>query len=198
LKLKNGGNTFASAFNKQTYLRYRKWSALLSVVPKKNCMRKRRTREHIIEDLSFNHVERQILYAGYVFYRYSQNDYGYDGSITTFNEQGEIENLVMHCQLKATDKLKIASDRTAYTFDVSKRDLELWLQNPVVVLFLLYDAQKEVAYYLDLQDYFLKDGILLEKIRKFVRIYIPFGNIWNRQAIIELRHLKNQLLDGTI
>ena len=159
----------------------------------KKGMRKCRTREHIIEDLSFNHVERQILYAGYVFYRYTQNDYGYDGSITTFNEQGEIENLVMHCQLKATDKLKIASDRQAYTFDVSKRDLELWLQNPAVVLFLLYDAQKEVAYYLDLQDYFLKDGISLDKIRKFVRIYIPFKNLWNRQAIIELRHLKNQL-----
>jgi hypothetical protein len=30
-------------------------------------MRKRRTREHIIEDLSFNHVERQVLYAAMFF-----------------------------------------------------------------------------------------------------------------------------------
>ena len=45
-------------------------------------MRKQRTREHIIEDLGFNHVERQVLYAGYTVMRYSQsNDYGYDGLI---------------------------------------------------------------------------------------------------------------------
>ena len=55
-------------------------------------MRKLRTRQHIIEDLGFNHVERQVLLAGYVVERHYQHDYGYDGTINTFNEKGEAEN----------------------------------------------------------------------------------------------------------
>ena len=69
-------------------------------------MRKQRTRQHIIEDLGINHVERQILYAGYTFYRYAHNDYGYDGSYTTFNENGEIETMNFNLQLKSTDKIQ--------------------------------------------------------------------------------------------
>ncbi len=38
-------------------------------------MRKQRTRQHIIEDLGFNYVERQILYAGFTVQRYTVNDY---------------------------------------------------------------------------------------------------------------------------
>ena len=40
-------------------------------------MRKLRTREHIIEDLGFNHVEKQILLTGYVLQR-NYIDYGYE------------------------------------------------------------------------------------------------------------------------
>ncbi len=31
-------------------------------------MRKLRTRQHIIEDLGLNQIERHILYAGFTFY----------------------------------------------------------------------------------------------------------------------------------
>jgi hypothetical protein len=34
-------------------------------------MRKRRTRQHIIEDLGFNHIERNILLSGNILRRYS-------------------------------------------------------------------------------------------------------------------------------
>ena len=64
-------------------------------------MRKQRTREHIIEDLGFNHVERQILYAGFTVHRYTHNDYGHDGFFTTFNEVGEIEPHLVQFQLKS-------------------------------------------------------------------------------------------------
>lgn len=161
-------------------------------------MRKQRTRQHIIEDLGINHVERQILYAGYTFYRYAHNDYGYDGSYTTFNENGEIETMNFNLQLKSTDKIQTTKDGESFVFDISKRDLELWRNSAFPVLFILYDAQKEVAYYLDLQEYFRKDGIHFEKIRKFVRIKIPIEQIWHQQAIIQLRHIKNQLQDGNV
>ena len=46
--------------------------------------RKRRTREHIIADLSVNHVERAILRAGHTTQRVLQ-DYGFDLYLTTYD-----------------------------------------------------------------------------------------------------------------
>ncbi len=46
--------------------------------------RKRRTREHIIADLSVNHVERHVLLAGHVVERFTY-DYGIDLEVITFN-----------------------------------------------------------------------------------------------------------------
>lgn len=47
-------------------------------------MKKRRTRQHIIEDLGLNHIEKHILLTGNVLRRFSEYDYGYDGMIDTF------------------------------------------------------------------------------------------------------------------
>lgn len=150
-------------------------------------MRKLRTRQHIIEDLGFNHVERQVLLAGYVVNRIHQNDYGYDGTINTFNDVGEAENLYIFFQLKSTDNIQLSVEKEAYSFDLSKRDLELWLYNSNPVILLLYDAQKDIVYYVDLQAYFEKNKIALKKVRKFVRVYIPQKSILDIQAVKELR-----------
>lgn len=113
-------------------------------------MRKLRTRQHIIEDLGFNHVERQVLLAGYVVERHYQHDYGYDGTINTFNEKGEAENGNVLFQLKSTDHIQYSTQKDIFVFDLSKRDLELWLTNLYPVLLVLYDAQSDAAYYVDL------------------------------------------------
>ena len=55
-------------------------------------LRKRRTREHVIADLSVNHVERHILKCGCVVKRPTP-DYGIDLELITFNKRGEIELL---------------------------------------------------------------------------------------------------------
>ena len=150
-------------------------------------MRKRRTRQHIIEDLGFNHVERQVLLAGYTLNRFNQNDYGYDGLITTFSETGEIENFYLVFQLKSTDFIQLSIINESFVFDLSKRDLELWLYNPTPVLLILFDAQKEIAYYIDLQAYFKKNRVSLKNVRKFVRVYINQNAIFNATIIQELR-----------
>ena len=115
-------------------------------------MRKLRTRQHIIEDLGYNHAERVILYAGYTINRYGQNDYGYDGMITTFNEKGEVDYTQMNMQLKSTDNIKQTSDKLFYLVDISKRDLQLWCYCDVTVILILYDAQKERAFYINILD----------------------------------------------
>ena len=67
--------------------------------------RKRRTREHIISDLSVNHVERLILRCGWVARRMNP-DYGIDLYMETYNDQGEIENEGVWFQLN--DHLDLA------------------------------------------------------------------------------------------
>ena len=62
---------------------------------------------------------------------------------------------------------------------------------PIICL-VLYDAQKEIAYFMDILEFYKKDGIDLDKIRKFVRLRIPVKDIWNQQTAIKLRHIKNQ------
>lgn len=66
--------------------------------------RKRRTREHIIADLSVNHVERQVLLCGYTVERH-RHDYGLDLLMSTYDHNGEVENGEVRLQLKATDHL---------------------------------------------------------------------------------------------
>ncbi len=53
--------------------------------------KKRRTREHVIADLSANHVERHALLCGFSVERVT-HDYGIDLWIATYNRAGEIEN----------------------------------------------------------------------------------------------------------
>jgi hypothetical protein len=150
-------------------------------------MRKQRTRQHIIEDLGFNHVERQILYAGFTVQRYLVNDYGYDGLFHTFNELGEIERGMTHFQLKSTDSIQFSEKKKAFSFDLSERDLELWLLNANKMLLILYDAQLEKAYFEDIQMYFRNNEVKFKKGRKFVRIFIPEEKVFNAEAIKKLR-----------
>ena len=150
-------------------------------------MRKQRTRQHIIEDLGFNHVERQILYAGFTLQRYMVNDYGYDGLFHTFNELGEIERGMIHFQLKSTDSIQFSEKKNAFSFDLSQRDLELWLLNANKMLLILYDAQLEKAYFEDIQLYFRDNEIKVKEGRKFVRIFIPAEKVFNAEAIKKLR-----------
>jgi hypothetical protein len=144
-------------------------------------MRKQRTRAHIIEDLGFNHVERQILYAGFTVHRITHNDYGYDGLITTFNEFGEFESGFINFQLKSTDFTKQSKNKDSFVFDLAERDLETWLIESNLMLFVLYDAQLECAYFLDLQTYFNENPMAYNKKRKFARIHIPLKIFFKRQ-----------------
>jgi hypothetical protein len=153
-------------------------------------MRKQRTRQHFIEDFGMNYVERQVLHAHCTLERY-RYDYGYDAFVNTYNEIGEYENGTIQIQLKSTDHLKYSEAKKAIVFDLDKRDLELWLGSNVHFIFILYDALKECAYWIDLSDYFEKNRDDLKKITKFVRIYIPEVNVFTDKIIQQFRQIKN-------
>lgn len=151
--------------------------------------RKLRTRQHIIEDLSFNHAEKQILTAGFTMYRITNNDYGYDGYIQLFKPSGEIDSYLVHFQLKSTDHIRYSKSKEAVVFDLSIRDLELWLSDGRKMLLILYDAQNDVAYYIDLQNYFKINRDVLNNIHKFVCVYLPEQQVFNQQSVLDMHKL---------
>ncbi|MDZ7876346.1 MAG: DUF4365 domain-containing protein [Saprospiraceae bacterium] len=153
-------------------------------------MRKQRTRQHFIEDFGMNHIEFHILSGGCTIERY-RYDYGYDGFINTYNENGEYENGRIEIQLKSTDNLKYSAAKKAILFDLDKRDLELWLTSNELFIFIVYDALKKMAYWVDLQDYFKINKEKLKKVNKFVRLYMPSENIFTEETVQKLRKIKN-------
>ena len=152
-------------------------------------MRKQRTRQHFIEDFGMNHIEFHVLTAGCTLEPYKY-DYGYDAFVTTYNENGEYENGRIDIQLKSTDNLKYSEDKEAVLFDLDKRDLELWLINNDAFIFIVYDAVKRIAYWLDLQDYFRINRDKLKKVNKFVRVYIPLDNVFTDETVQNFRKFK--------
>lgn len=153
-------------------------------------MRKQRTRQHFIEDFGMNHVERQVLHGHCTLQRH-QYDYGYDAFINTYNENGEYENGIIQIQLKSTDNLKYSEAKNAIVFDLEKRDLELWLYCDTPFIFIVYDALKESAYWVDLSLYFKKNRDTLKKMIKFVRVYIPTENVFTGKIVQQFRQIKN-------
>ena len=109
--------------------------------------------------------------------------------INTFDEIGQANNLIFMVQLKSTDFIELSPQKGGFIVDLSKRDLELWLKSRLPVLLILYDAQAEIAYFVDLQAYFNENRLLLENIRKFVRIFLPPTAVFDKKAVKELQRI---------
>jgi len=153
-------------------------------------MRKRRTRQHFIEDLGFNYVEKQAL-LGRCTLEQKKYDYGIDAEMVTFSENGEIENGYIYFQLKSTEKPKYLKKKGVIAFDLDKKDLDYWLMESHPIYLVLYDVKLDVAYILNLQKYFSENRILLKNINKFIRVYIPKDNKFTVEVVQRIRNDKN-------
>jgi hypothetical protein len=153
--------------------------------------RKRRTREHVIADLSVNHVERLVLKCGYTMQRVSA-DYGFDLWVTTYQETGEIEDAEVRLQLKASDNLRQyeLAQEDSFSFPVSTKDFRLWSAALLPAFFILYDAQLDEAYWLDVQEYATNQPQDLSG--KSVRLRIPRQHVLGVQTIRLMRQRKQQ------
>lgn len=151
-------------------------------------LRKQRTRQHVIADLSVHHVEGFILAEGHTAQRVDR-DYGYDLILSTFDEQGYVEPGLLFIQLKASESLKRI--RSAYAFDLDVRDYNLWILQRAPVILILFDAAKSRAYWLAVQEYFRDDELRRPRKRaKTVRVHVPLAHRFNSSAIAKLRDMK--------
>src|SRR5947209_6423199 len=96
---------------------------------------KRRTREHIIADLAFNHVEQRVLRCGYTMHRIV-HDYGLDATIRTFSRSGVLETGAIWVQFKASDSLRRLRFSPEISMRIQRRDLLSWLGElyPVILV----------------------------------------------------------------
>ena len=157
-------------------------------------MGKRRTREHIIADLSANHVEKHALLCGYSVERVF-HDYGVDLLLYTVGPEGDVENEMVKIQLKATDKLTLRENGQVGALVIQKSDLDYWLGELLPIMLILYDAQAETAYWLHIQDYFQKQKEFdLNLVGKTVTVYMNTADVVNVQTIREFARIKAEVL----
>ncbi|WP_299287101.1 DUF4365 domain-containing protein [uncultured Mucilaginibacter sp.] len=157
--------------------------------------RKKRIRNHIIADLSANHVERFALLNGFSV-ECIVKDYGYDLNIYTYDLNGEFENGNIYIQLKASETPIYVSNKTEISFPVDKRDLRAWFNEPMPVIFIFYDAKKEVAYWIYMQQH-LKSLVNfdIKKISNNYSIRIPVINIIDINSFQTFRTYKANTLN---
>ena len=157
-----------------------------------NNLRKRRTRQHVIADLSTNCVERHALLCGFSVERI-RLDYGIDLIVHTYNHRGEIENGRVLLQLKATDRIRFSADGTFVSCRLDKVDLVYWLGESMPVNVILFDAKTESAYWCHIQ---LHSTALfgLEKTGQQVTMKIPSANLLTKQSFKVIARKKNQIV----
>jgi hypothetical protein len=152
---------------------------------------KRRTREHVLADLSANYVEKQALLCGYTAERV-RLDYGIDLVVQTFNGRGEVESSRILFQLKATDRITTVANANAVSCRIEQANLVHWLEEPFPVVLALYDARLDTAYWLYVQHHFAnRAGFDLARCGRRVAVAIPRSNVLDRKALRRLARVKN-------
>src|ERR1019366_6335790 len=156
--------------------------------------RKQRTRQHVIADQSVHHVEGFILDEGHTAERFGY-DYGYDLLMKTFDDQGYVEPGRVYFQVKASEHL--SEVKRFYVFDVDIRDYNLWMSEQTLVILVLYDATRRVAYWLAVKHYFLGGPPRSPRPHaKWVGVRIPKNQRITQQTIAESRRLKLKQTSG--
>jgi hypothetical protein len=160
-------------------------------------MRKRRTREHVIADLSAHHVEGHVLRCGWTVER-KRHDYGIELYMETYNAKGEVENGWVLFQLKATDTLARSADGTTIPLHLEWRDLLFWLNDLQPVILVLFDAQEDKAYWLDVQEYFRHErwGKRAGSTTT-VTVLVPAGNVLDGAAVRLFARFRDKRLAPT-
>lgn len=157
--------------------------------------RKRRTRQHVIEDLSENHLERKVLLKGHVLRR-PERDYGVDVTMFHFSKDGELENGEVRFQLKATDHLKTIRQGTIVSIPVETRDLHYWALEIYPFILVVFDAHAERAYWLHVQEYVSSHPEIVDSPRATVHVHIPVSNKLTVKSAQHFRKRSQEVVDS--
>jgi Domain of unknown function (DUF4365) len=113
-------------------------------------------RSDIIGQRGMAHIESVVLSMGYMFYATGGVEAGIDGFIELRDvETGEVGNLLLQLQGKATEKERLAGEtETSFEFPVSDADIGYWTQGTAPVLFVVVHLKSGKAYWKSVKDWF--------------------------------------------
>lgn len=161
---------------------------------------KRRPREHVIADMSINFLERQVLRRGHQLVKVPQPEYGTDALMRHFApDSREIENGWVEFQVKATDHLTFVDNQQSVICTVEMSHLHYWyweVHCPLVLV--LYDAQRNRAFWLDVQDFVDTERIPARAAGETLTLRIPTANKLTLQAIDRFRKMSLARMRNTI
>lgn len=167
-----------------------------------NAERPERTREHYIEALGRNHVERFVLLQGHATNE-PRPDYGYDIVITTFDykgrvdfRSGEIENGSVYVQLKSTDRLKVGrKNGTQISMAIKRRHVAYWIDETFPVILVVYSVLEDRAYWLHMQSYLKSDDFTMPPpAQEEITVHLSKANVVDEKAIEMFREYKTNTL----
>jgi hypothetical protein len=166
--------------------------------PPGSSRRKQRTREHVIDSVSINYVERHIYESGHTVERV-ESDYGYDLIMFTFDNAGRQEVGNVFIQVKATDHLALSETKEWVECRVNVADYNMWRDEGMPVFLIIYDAKKRLAHWLYVQQYFEEnpDRGPHGDDAQTVSVRIPVKQRWNRRAVALARRFKQSVLDSS-
>lgn len=157
--------------------------------------RKRRTREHVIADLGVNHVERQVLLAGYTIEK-RIHDYGIDLVLLTYDDAGQVENGEVLLQVKATERLSNIRSGRFVSFRIERADLRAWLTESYPVVLIVYDVSTDRAYWLYEQSAFSGAGrFSAARGSERLTVHIPSAQVLDRAVVRRFRDFKERILE---
>ncbi len=158
---------------------------------------KRRTREHILVSLSANSIERIFLREGHTVLK-TEQDYGVDLVVFTYDDDGYVEPGNIYIQLKATEAPRRSADGGFYSDPISIRDHNAWTAEPMPVFLILYDAREDRAYWQYVQGYFEADASgRPKKGARSAAVRIPVANVVNA-ATVDYAHARKRAVLGQL
>jgi len=164
------------------------------VAKKKAESRKKRTREHVIADQSLNFIQYFIINAGFTS-ESTTRDYEYDLTVNTFDSRGLIEPGNIYIQLKASETLVQHADGRSYVFDLDIRDYNLWIEEPMPVFLVLYEATSRKAFWLYFQQYIAGPKTPRPRANaRTIRVRVPKANRVKTDFVRHARNRKAEIL----
>lgn len=147
-----------------------------------------RPRSHVLETESMQFVQKSFPKEWII--EKGQSDYGVD-LIIEIVEDDSVTGAHFLIQLKSTDNLVI-NKKGFVSHSCNTKTLQYFLERTEPVIYLVYDAKKQIGYWIWIKDYLMNQPSSDWKIQDNFVIKIPRDNFLNKEAIenIKLRVLK--------
>ena len=142
--------------------------------------RRRKVWQHDTENISEDQISEYFHRLGWVVERFGK-DYGEDLFIRIF-EEGAFTGKAFYVQLKGTNNIQqYALKIGVFSYVVDVVNLLQWHRNEFPVIFVLWDIEQRVGYWLHIQSYvdkkLKKDPLWLKQEEGKRSIHIPFDQM---------------------